>query len=64
MTYPIIVVPFVVVTLLVTLATLHRPAFGPRMAASAISAAVLLVLTAIFDNVMIAVGLIVYPEVH
>jgi lycopene cyclase domain-containing protein len=34
------------------------------MAASAVSAVVLLVLTAIFDNVMIAVGLIAYPEVH
>lgn len=64
MTYPLIVVPFVVVTVLVTLATLRRPAFGPRMAASAVSAAVLLLLTAIFDNVMIAVGLIVYPEEH
>ena len=64
MTYTIIVVPFVVLTVLVTLATLRRPAFGRRMAASAISAAVLLVLTAIFDNVMIGVGLIDYPEQH
>jgi lycopene cyclase domain-containing protein len=63
-TYPLIVVPFVLATVLVTLATLRRPAFGRRMAASAISAVVLLVLTAIFDNVMIAVGLIAYPEVH
>lgn len=64
MTYTIIVVPFVVLTVLVTLATLRRPAFGQRMAASAISAVVLLVLTAIFDNVMIGVGLIDYPEQH
>jgi len=63
-TYTIIVVPFVVLTVLVTLATLRRPAFGQRMAASSISAAVLLVLTAIFDNVMIGVGLIEYPEQH
>ena len=48
MTYTIIVVPFVVLTVLVTLATLRRPAFAQRMAASAISASVRLVLTAIF----------------
>lgn len=64
MTYPLIVAPFVVVTLIVSLSSLRRPAFGQRMAASAISAVVLLVLTAIFDNVMIAVGLFVYPAEH
>lgn len=62
MTYPMIVVPFVIVTVVVTLATMRRPRFGRRMAASAIAAAVLLVLTAIFDNVMIGVGLVDYPE--
>lgn len=64
MTYTIIVVPFVLLTIVVTLSTLRRPAFGRRMAASAVSAIVLLVLTAIFDNVMIGVGLIDYPEQH
>lgn len=64
MTYSLIVVPFALLTVAVTLATLRRPAFAQRMAASAISAAVLLVLTAIFDNLMIAVGLIIYPEEH
>lgn len=64
MTYPAIVVPFVVVTALVTLATIRRPDFGRRMAASGIGAFVLVILTAIFDNAMIAVGLIVYPEQH
>ncbi len=44
-----------------TLATLRRPAFGRRMAASGLAAVVLIVLTAIFDNVMIASGLVVYP---
>jgi lycopene cyclase domain-containing protein len=63
-TYTIIVVPFVLITVVVTLATLRRPAFAHRMGASSISAAVLLVLTAIFDNVMIGVGLIQYPEQH
>ena len=64
MTYPLIVIPFMIVTLIVTLATVRRPRFGRRMAASAIAAVVLLVLTAIFDNVMIGVGLIDYPEQH
>jgi lycopene cyclase domain-containing protein len=61
-TYFLINIPFVLVTVIVTLATLRRPRFGRRMAASAVAAAVLLVLTAVFDNVMIAVGLVVYPE--
>jgi lycopene cyclase domain-containing protein len=63
-TYPLIVVPFLVATLAVTLATLPRPQFGRRMAASAISAAVLLVFTAVFDNLMIAAGLFTYPAEH
>ena len=62
MTYFLINIPFVLVTVIVTLATLRRPRFGRRMAASAVAAAVLVVLTAVFDNVMIAVGLVVYPE--
>jgi len=61
-TYPLIVIPFLVITVVVTLATVRRPRFGRRMAASAIAAVVLMVLTAIFDNVMIAVGLVVYPD--
>jgi lycopene cyclase domain-containing protein len=61
-TYFLINIPFVLVTVIVTLATLRRPRFGRRMAASAVAAAVLVVLTAVFDNVMIAVGLVVYPE--
>jgi lycopene cyclase domain-containing protein len=63
-TYPLILVPFVLVTIVVTLATVRRPRFGQRMAASALAAGVLLVLTAIFDNVMIGVGLFDYPEQH
>lgn len=62
MTYPAIVVPFAVVTLAVTLATIPRPRFGARMAASAVAAAVLVALTAVFDNLMIAAGLFTYPE--
>ena len=64
MTYTLIVLPFVAVTAIVTLATLRRPRFGGRMAASAIAAVVLVVLTAVFDNAMIAAGLVVYPPEH
>ena len=64
MTYPLIVIPFVVVTIVVTLVTVRRPRFAQRMRWSALAAGVLLVLTAVFDNVMIAVGLFTYPEEH
>ncbi len=64
MTYPLIVLPFVLATVIVTLASSRRPDFGRRMAASAISALVLLALTAVFDNIMIAVGLFTYPPEH
>ena len=61
MTYALIVLPFVVLTLIVTLASAVRPRFRQRMAASAVSALVLVVLTAIFDNLMIALDLFTYP---
>lgn len=64
MTYALIVAPFAVVTLVVTLSTVRRAAFGRRMAASAIAAAILLALTAVFDNLMIAAGLFTYPPEH
>lgn len=64
MTYSLILIPFVAVTIAVTLVTLGRPAFGARMAASGLSAAVLVILTAIFDNLMIAAGLFTYPAEH
>lgn len=64
MTYPLIVVPFVLVTAVVVLATMRRPDFGRRMGASGVAAGILVALTAIFDNVMIASGLIVYPDQH
>lgn len=62
MTYALIVLPFAVVTLIVTLATVRRARFGARMAASGVAALVLVVLTAVFDNLMIAAGLFTYPE--
>jgi len=63
-TYPMIVVPFVLITAVVTLLSVRRPGFGRRMRASALAALVLVVLTAIFDNVMIAVDLFSYPPQH
>ena len=62
MTYALIVVPFLVVAAIVTAASAIRPGFARRLRASAITAVVLVVLTAIFDNVMIAADLFTYPE--
>ena len=64
MTYALLVLPFAALTLTVSLLTVRRPRFGRRMAASGIAAAVLVVLTAVFDNLMIAAGLFTYPEEH
>ena len=63
MTYLLLVIPFVV-TAIVALSTIRRPDFGHRMALSALTAAALFLLTAIFDNLMIAAGLFTYPEEH
>ena len=64
MTYALLVIPFALATAIVTLSTARRPSFGRRMAFSGITAVVLIVLTAIFDNLMIAAGLFTYPEHH
>lgn len=61
MTYGLILLPFAAVTLVVVLATLRRPAFGRRMAASLIAAGALVILTGVFDNLIIAAGLVTYP---
>jgi len=63
-TYLLLGIPFLAVTLTVTLLSATRPHFGRRMAASAGAALVLIALTAVFDNVMIAAGLFTYPEEH
>ena len=62
MTYLAIVAPFVLVTAVVVAATARLPGFGRRMTASGVAAAVLVALTALFDNLMIAAGLFTYPE--
>ncbi len=64
MTYPLIVVPFVLLTAFVTLSTARRPRFRERMASSGLTALVLLGLTLVFDNLMIAVDLFSYPQEH
>lgn len=64
MTYPLIVLPFVVLTVIVTLATARLPRFGRRMASSGLTALVLVGLTLVFDNLMIAVDLFSYPPEH
>lgn len=64
MTYPLIVVPFLLLAAAVTALTIRREGFGRRMAASGLAAIVLLTLTAIFDNIMIAAGLFTYPSEH
>ncbi|WP_341998490.1 lycopene cyclase domain-containing protein [Microbacterium sp. LWH7-1.2] len=62
MTYALIVGPFVVITVVVVLLTVRRPGFGRRMTASVIAGGILVALTAVFDNVMIAAGLFTYPD--
>ena len=62
MTYALIVVPFLAVTAIVTAASALRPGFGARLRASGWAAAVLVLLTAVFDNVMIAADLFRYPD--
>jgi len=61
-TYPLIVLPFAVIGAIVVVATASRPGFARRLRASAVTALVLITLTIVFDNVMIAVGLFTYPE--
>ena len=62
MTYALIIIPFALFTLVVTLLSATQPGMKQRMLASTISAAVLVILTAIFDNVIISAGLVAYPE--
>jgi len=64
MTYALIVLPFAAATVAIVLATARRPRFGARMAASGVTALILVALTAVFDNLMIAAGLFSYPPEH
>ena len=64
MTYALLVIPFVLITAAVVALSARRPRFGARMAASGIAAIVLVLLTAVFDNLMIALDLFTYPAEH
>ena len=64
MTYVLLSLPFLVIAAAATLATARRSGFARRMAASGIAAIVLVALTAVFDNIMIGVGLYSYPAEH
>jgi lycopene cyclase domain-containing protein len=59
MTYGLINLPFVIVGLIM-LAVASRGAGRPSARAIALTGAIVLVMTAVFDNVMIAVGLVGY----
>ena len=61
MTYLLVLAPFLAATAVAVALTARRPRFGARMAASAVAAGILILLTAVFDNVMITVGLFTYP---
>jgi len=62
MTYLLILMPFLAATAITVALTVRRPRFGHRMAASAVAAGILILLTAVFDNLMIAAGLFTYPD--
>ncbi|SFR79239.1 lycopene cyclase domain-containing protein [Agromyces sp. CF514] len=65
MTYLLICIPFVLVAAITALISLRRmpaPARSRRILATAIGAAVLLVLTAVFDSIMISAGLFGYAD--
>ncbi|GAA1966472.1 lycopene cyclase domain-containing protein [Agromyces allii] len=65
MTYLLICVPFLLVSALVAAVAWRRIAPGARarrVVALAVGAGILLVLTAVFDTVMIAAGLFGYAE--
>lgn len=61
MTYALLTVPFLALAAIVTCATATRPGFAHRLRASAWTALVLVALTAVFDNAMIAADLFTYP---
>jgi lycopene cyclase domain-containing protein len=63
-TYPLLVVPFALVTVIVTVVSLRRPGARQRLVASLWTALVLVAFTAVFDNLMIAADLFTYPEEH
>lgn len=62
MTYALLTLPFLLLAAIVTAASATRPGFGARLRASVWTALVLVALTAVFDNAMIAADLFTYPD--
>ncbi len=62
MTYLLISLPFLAVTVLTVAVSARVPGIERRLLVSSAAFVVLFVLTAIFDNVMISAGLFTYPE--
>ena len=62
MTYLLISLPFLVAAATVVGFSMRRPGAKRRLAASSCAAVLLVVLTAIFDNIMIAAQLYSYPD--
>ncbi|NHI16584.1 lycopene cyclase domain-containing protein [Microbacterium excoecariae] len=61
MTYLVLCLPFLAVALVASLATRRG---GVRIAAIALAAIALVALTAVFDSLMIAAGLVAYDDAH
>jgi lycopene cyclase domain-containing protein len=62
-TYLLMSIPFLVVAAVV-LVVARRRSVGPVTAALGVALLVLLVMTAVFDNLMIGAGLVAYGEGH
>lgn len=61
MTYLIVIIPFLAVSIAVFALAARRVGAAPMAVRSAITAGVLMVLTVVFDNLMIAADLFDYP---
>lgn len=64
MSYALLSLPFIALTIAVTTLSALRPGIGRRLATSAFAAGGLMLLTAVFDNAMIAAELFSYPSEH
>ncbi|GAA1062314.1 lycopene cyclase domain-containing protein [Agromyces bracchium] len=66
MTYLLISLPFLAIAAVAAWAARprERTAFRRRAIATAVAAAVLLVLTAVFDSLIVGTGIVAYDDVH
>ncbi len=63
MSYLLLCAAFLLAAIVIAL-IVHRRDSAPSFAATAIAAVIVLALTAVFDNVMIAAGLFAYSDAH